>query len=329
MKLLVLSLVRIAVATVLGIALILVVLGSLVRQPSLGSIPYTVEERADPSRLEEHVRYLSQTLLPRNPRNLENLDAAADYVAARLSASGGRVAEQRYVARGKACRNIRARFGPKEGPLLIVGAHYDVYGDLPGADDNASGVAGLLELGRLLGLHPPEGAVELVAFSTEEPPFFGGPEMGSAVYARSLREAKVRVAGMICLEMIGYFTERQPSPHWAIGLVYPRRGDFVAVVGRWKDRRLVRHVKAGIKGGGRVRACSFTGPPILGAGLSDHRNFWAGGYRAVMVTDTAYIRNRNYHTSRDLPETLDYERMAGVVDGVFNAVRSFHAAAGE
>ena len=174
-------------------------------------------------------------------------------------------------------------------------------GDLPGADDNASGVAGLLEIARLLSTRPPSVPVELVAFSTEEPPFFGGMEMGSAVHAADLLRRKEPVAGMICLEMIGCFTDDVvPSP-WLLGLVYPRTGDFVAVVGRRQDHRLVSQVKAGMKGAGSVRVCSFTGPPILGADLSDHRNYWFAGFTAVMVTDTAYLRNPRYHTSLDLP----------------------------
>jgi hypothetical protein len=320
------SLLRTVVTAVLGLGILIAVLGLFIRQPSFRTVGYSISERSDQSRLEAHVRFLSDTVLPRNTRNLDNLNRAADYIAEALAGSGGRVEEQPYHAGGVLCRNIRARFGPDSGALLIVGAHYDVCGDLPGADDNGSGVAGLLEIGRLLGTNPPPVPVELVAFSTEETPFFGGPEMGSAIHANALRDDKVAVAGMICLEMIGYFTERQPSPHWIIGLLYPRKGDFITVVGRWHDRGLVGHVKAAIKGAGGVRACSFTGPPILGADLSDHRNYWFAGYPAVMITDTAYIRNPNYHTALDLPETLDYRRMAAVTDGVLNAVISYQPA---
>jgi hypothetical protein len=323
MKTLLKSVVRICIATLLTIGFVLLALGTFVRQPSLRRVEYAATERSDPARLKADVRFLAETVLPRNPEHLGNLNAAADYIAGALADYGGRIQEQPYTADGVDCRNICARFGPEEGPLLVVGAHYDVYGNMPGADDNASGAAGLLEVGRLLGIHPPSIPVELVAFSTEEPPYYAGPEMGSAVYARTLREVSTPIAGMICLEMIGYFTERQPLPHWALGLVYPREGDFIIVVGRWADRRLVRRVKAAINGAGGVRACSYTGPVILGADLSDHRNFWNNDFTAVMITDTANIRNLNYHTPLDLPETLDYERMAGVVDGVFNAILSF------
>ena len=314
------SLLRISVSVVLGAAAIVAVLGLLVRQPSFRVIPFQGTERADPARLEAHVRFLADEVRPRNTRHPDQLDRAADYIARSFADSGGRVTSQPYRAGGVACRNVCGRFGPKEGKLLVVGAHYDVCGDLPGADDNASGVAGLLEIARLLATRPPQVPVELVAFSTEEPPFFSGMEMGSAVHAADLLRRKVPVAGMICLEMIGCFTDDVvPSP-WLLRLVYPRTGDFVTVVGRWQDHRLVSQVKAGMKGSGSVRVCSFTGPPILGADLSDHRNYWIAGYPAVMVTDTAYLRNPRYHTSLDLPETLDYRRMAAVVDGIFNAI---------
>ena len=311
------------IAVLVGSATLLVVGGILLRQPSIAIVDPAVGERADPARLEAHVQFLSETAAPRDIRHPETLGKAADYIAEVLSASGARVEEQHYRAAGAHCKNIRAVLGPDEGRTLVVGAHYDAFGGSPGADDNASGVAGLLELARLLGHHPPPIRVELVAYSTEEPPFFGGPEMGSTVHARGLREEGTDVAGMICLEMIGYYTERQPSPHWIISLIYPRRGDFVVTVGRWQDRSLARHVKAGIKGAGGVRSCSYTGPPILGAELSDHRSYWLAGYRAVMVTDTAYIRNPNYHTRGDRPETLDYVRMASVVDGVVNSIVGF------
>lgn len=317
------SLLRICLAVVLVLGLLIAALGYLIRQPSSRIVGCTLADRADPARLEAHVRFLTQTVLPRNPGHLDNLNRAAHYIAESLAATGAHVEQQPYDAGGVACKNIRARFGPDDGPVLVVGAHYDVCGNLPGADDNASGAAGLLEIGRLLASQRLEVPVELVAYSTEEPPYFAGPHMGSAVHARDLKRRHVQVAGMICLEMIGYFTRRQPSPHWLIGALYPRSGDFITVVGRWQDRDLVGHLKACMKGAGGVRVCSFTGPPILGADLSDHRNYWADGYSAVMVTDTAYIRNPNYHTARDRADTLDYRRMAAVVDGVANAILHF------
>lgn len=124
---------------------------------------------------------------------------------------------------------------------------------------------------------------------------------------------------MICLEMIGYFSRDQPWPHWFFSLIYPDRGDFIAVVGRWQDRRLTRTVKEAFRGASGVPVYSFNGPEVL-SDASDQRNYWAHGWEAVMVTDTAFVRNPNYHSPEDTASTLDYRRMAGVVDGIANVV---------
>jgi Zn-dependent M28 family amino/carboxypeptidase len=203
---------------------------------------------------------------------------------------------------------------------VVIGAHYDVFGDLPGADDNASGVAGLLELARLLeGMNLPT-AVELVAYSSEEPPFFGGPQMGSAVHVAALKSAAVSVRAMISLEMIGCFTERQPHQGIILTTIYPRHGRFIALAGRWDDRDLVADAKKCFRGASPIETVSYSGPTGLGADLSDQRNYWAAGIPAFMVTDTAFMRNPNYHTATDTADTLDYERMADVVDGVLSTV---------
>ncbi len=213
-------------------------------------------------------------------------------------------------------------------PRIVVGAHYDafgMFGSNPGADDNASGTAGLLELARLLRGQSLARRVDLVAFTLEEPPLFGSARQGSRVHARGLAAAGVRVEAMVCLEMIGYFSERQPWPSVLLALVYPRRGHFVGVVGQPFDRGLARRVKRSMRvaagpGGARVPVYSFNGPAMMGTDASDHASFWELGIPAVMVTDTAFLRNPHYHAPGDRPETLDYRRMAAVVDGVANAV---------
>ncbi len=205
--------------------------------------------RADPERLRRHVELLTTEASPRDSDHPENLDKAADYIQARFAETGARVQDQAFEVRGRAYRNVIASFGPATGPLLIVGAHYDSFGDFgpnPGADDNASGTAGLLELARLLDGRALAHRVELVAYANEEPPYFGSPWMGSAVHARSVKDQDVR--GMICLEMIGYFTDEQPWPHWFLDLLYPDRGDFIAIAGRWSDRDLAKRLKKSIRG---------------------------------------------------------------------------------
>ncbi|HEX7809985.1 MAG TPA: M28 family peptidase [Thermoanaerobaculia bacterium] len=295
---------------------------ALIRQPVLLGLPYDAKSRANPQRLEEHVVYLT-TDVKRCAECSEDLDAVAGYITESFRKSGGRLSIQEFDARGSHYVNVGVQFGPAPtpaNPLMIVGAHYDAFCNaeaLPGADDNASGVAALLELARLLGTSKTQKPVMLVAYANEEPPFFGSPQMGSAIHAASLTGKPV--AGMICLEMIGYYGAKQRWPNWTYALLYPSRGDFIAVGGGWDDRKLVRAVKRGIRGAGGVRTVSFTGPRTT-LDASDQRNYWSEGWPAVLVTDTAFLRNPHYHTRGDTAETLDYTKMARVTEGVFNAV---------
>lgn len=310
---------------ILGIG-VLAIISSLLavpvalRQPNWSSLAYPIGIHADATVLKSHVRFLASSDNPRSARNPAGLSRAAKYISHAFSLSGARCSEQPYPAGGRVMKNIIAVFGPQTGERIIVGAHYDVFGNLPGADDNASGVAGLLELSRLVGSLKLRHPVELVAFSTEEPPFFGSEEMGSAFHARSLRKSRASVRAMICLEMIGFFAPSQSGSSELLRLLYPRTGNFVALVGRWPDRDLVRTAKKCFRGATIVPAVSYSGPLIQDVDLSDQRNYWAPGYHAFMVTDTAFLRNPNYHTSRDTPETLDYQRMAGIVDGVLSTI---------
>ena len=172
-------------------------------------------------------------------------------------------------------------------------------------------------IARLLGTRELTQPVILVAYSTEEPPFYDSGKMRSAVHAASVNPSDVE--GMICLEMIGYYRGTQTWPNTVFALLYPDRSDFIAVGGGWPDRALVRQVKRGIRGAGGVPVYSFTGPRQALDG-SDHINYWSRGIRAVLVTDTAFLRNPNYHTAGDTADTLDYDKMARLVDGVFRAL---------
>jgi Zn-dependent M28 family amino/carboxypeptidase len=233
-------------------------------------------------------------------------------------------------------KNIIARFGPQSGQLLVIGAHYDSHADAraeitdprgysldthtPGADDNASGVAGLLELARLLAREPQAQAIELVAYTLEEPPHFR-TQMGSVQHARSLSAAKRKVRLMLSLEMIGYFSDEPGSQRYPMRVldhVYPDRGNFIALVGRMGDFAQMREAKALMTGATDLPVHSINAPPLIpGIDFSDHRSYWAEGYPALMLTDTAFYRNRHYHQAGDTFEKLDYERMAKVVQSVY------------
>jgi hypothetical protein len=279
----------------------------------------------DAARLEAHVRMLSETFSPRDEGHPENLDRAAAYLRKEFEqAQAAGVAEQPFQARGRTYRNVIASFGPRTKELIVVGAHYDAAGPLPGADDNASGVAGLIELAYLLGRTPPPMRVELVAFALEEPPYFRSPLMGSAVHASSLKEQGFAVRAMLSLEMIGYFDDHADSQHYPVSALkafYPSRGNFITVVGKLDQGPVLRRVKGAMIGASTLPVYSINAPrAIPGVDFSDHLNYWNEGYDALMITDTAFYRNPNYHTFEDTPETLDYKRMAMVVQGVYAAV---------
>jgi hypothetical protein len=278
----------------------------------------------DSARIEGHVRKVTEMFSPRDFSHPENLDRAAAYISGEFEKTAGKVSDQPFQVGGRTYRNVVASFGPETEEVIVVGAHYDTHGELPGADDNASGVAGLLELAVLLGSERLPRRVELVAYALEEMPFFGSRVMGSAIHARSLHDTGIRVRAMFSLEMIGYFSDEpgsQKFPAALLRLFYPNRGDFIAVVGRLRDGRLVRCVKASMASAADLPVHSINAPPwIPGVDLSDHASYWQLGIPAVMITDTAFYRNERYHTEEDTPETLDYARMAKVVEGVLRAV---------
>lgn len=299
---------------------------SCLTQPLVRTRPAGVVPDVDALRLRAHVHKLAVDFRPRDARHPERLDQVAAYLAGVLREAGGDVQEQVFQVEGRTYRNVRATFGPKAGARVVVGAHYDAYRDLPAADDNASGVAGLLELGRILGRRPPQAPVELVAYTLEEPPHFGTPAMGSAHHARALQSEGTAVKAMISLEMIGYFSDvpgsqRYPLP--GVGLAYPDRGDFAVVVGRLGDMGLTRTVKGAMRGATALRIRSMNAPRwVPGIDYSDHFPYWDAGFPAVMITDGAFYRNRAYHTEGDTPDRLDYGRMAQVVQGVWAAVEA-------
>lgn len=301
-------------------------LASCVTQPGVRAIA-SPDAAIDPAALERHVRMLSSTLHPRSFDNPEKLDAAAEYIRSEFAAMGVSAEAQVYEVEGKPVRNLVARFGPASGPLMVIGAHYDSCGDTPGADDNASGVAGLLELARALAARPPVHAVELVAYTLEEPPFFRTEHMGSHQHASALARQGRDVRLMLSLEMIGYFRDTPGSQQYPLAplkLLYPDEGNFIALVGAYRDFGVMRRVKGLFKGASDLPATSISAPALVqGVDFSDHRSYWRFGMPALMVTDTAFLRNPNYHGAGDTADTLDYTRMAKVVRGVYAVAMEF------
>ena len=326
------GLARRLLASVLRIGgLLTLILGAtacFVMQPTCSSRPATL--CANPERLKEHVRTMTETIGTRYESQPDKLADCRKFLIEKFREYGARTEEQTYEIRRRDFKNVRAFFGPENGPRIVIGAHYDTCYEADnvhntGADDNASGVAGLIELARLLSKnHPSNTTVELVAYCTEEPPYFASNDMGSYRHAKLLDKEKVVVKGAIILEMIGYFSDEPDSQRYplaAMKLFYPSKGNFISLVGGGGDRSLLSTTKKAMQGSAPLPVYSCCIPRGLDAiHLSDHRNYWKFDYPAIMVTDTSFYRNDNYHRSTDTWQSLDYARMAHVVTQVHQAV---------
>ena len=284
------------------------------------------EIKIDEKSLKFHVEKLSHDFYPRNHFEIKNLDKAAAYIENHFNNSGGEVEVQEFEVAGRTYKNIIVVFGKGKSRKLIIGAHYDAYGQTHGADDNASGIAGLIEIAYLLGKNGTEREIEVVAYSLEEPPHFGSTNMGSHVHAKKIETEKAEIEGVISLEMIGCFSDESGSqsyPSPLLHLFYPNRGNFIAVVGRLDQRSFTKRMKSSMKGATDLPVFSINAPKSLpGIDFSDHRNYWPLGINAVMITDTSFYRNGTYHKLSDIPETLDYNKLAKVVVSVYEALKA-------
>ncbi len=274
--------------------------------------------------LAAHLEYLSVRLGERSIYRPENLRAAEDYVCQGFARLGYQPRRQTFSYQRTEVSNVIAGDqGP--GGYYILGAHFDTVAGTPGADDNASGVAVLLEVARLArGLTLPR-PWTFIGFTTEEPPAFFTPYMGSRVYAKRARRQKDNILGMLCLEMVGYY-RREPGsqslPLTLRFLGYPTTGDFIGLVSNRRSKPLLERLERAIRQGSRLPTATLAAP--LGGyllpevRLSDHANFWDEGYPAVMVTDTAFMRNPHYHGPGDVMENLDLEAMVELTLGLLN-----------
>lgn len=295
----------------------------LVKRPAFKSSALdAVVNHVQVAALQQHVKQLSHVIKSRSFEAGDGLNQASDYIESELKRHHDQVIIQPYQVNGNTFQNITATHGPSDAPIIVVGAHYDAYGGLPGADDNASGVAGLLELNRLLVDQTEAGLilnkqVVLVAYTLEEPPIYASNSMGSVIHSESLRDKEVEL--MISLEMIGYYddeTGSQSYPIAALGWIYPGTGHFITVVDELFSTAGAK-LKKTFNQQGLIEAYSINAPSAIpGIDFSDHRSYWSLGLPAIMVTDTAFYRNQNYHRAGDTFDTLDYQRMSFVVSGV-------------
>jgi Zn-dependent M28 family amino/carboxypeptidase len=276
------------------------------------------------SNLEAHVSALSERIGIRGWQDTDKLALSADYIEKSLAEAGVVVGRQPFMYAGKEYENVIGEVSGREPEIFLVGAHYDTVSGSPGADDNASGVAGMIEIARLAARNPLPLTMRFVAFCLEEPPAFRTSRMGSFVYAESLRKEDAQVAGMVSLEMIGYFTEKKGSQFYPLPFMrwhYPRKGNYIAFVGNIGSRGLTRRLKDAFRRHSELPVESLnTVSAVPGVDFSDHRSFWKFGYPALMVTDTAFYRNPNYHGHGDRASTLDYGKMAEVVLGLYGAL---------
>ena len=279
------------------------------------------------TRLESHVRMLAENIGERNVYHPDALAEASAYIERVWLEQGYRVTPQTYEVDGIPCSNLEVTHaGIKHSEqILLIGAHYDSVSGSPGANDNGSGVAALLEIAQLLKDVETDCTVRFVAFVNEEPPFFFRRQMGSMVYARGARKRNDDIRLMISLEMLGYYSERPGSQRYPplFRYFYPDRANFIAFVSNLRSRRMLHRFSTAFQRHSEfpaehVATCWW----IPGVAWSDHLAFWRQGYRALMVTDTAFYRYPHYHAATDLPDELDYACMAAVTEGIAHAVAS-------
>ncbi len=272
--------------------------------------------------LHNHVVTLSETLPPRFG-NEKSLEPTVQWIEKKLQQYGAPY-RQTYQVDNELFHNIILSFGPDTHDVVVVGAHYDTDHGLSGADDNASGVAGLIELARLLANTQLTSRVELVAYTLEEQPFYSSTHMGSYIHADSMKKEGKNVTLMMSLEMIGYFSDKAGSQKYPVPLldkIYPDKGNFIAIVANMSNIMTARRVKKSFRQSTRLPVYSINAPALLpGIDFSDHRNYWIMDYPAVMITDTAFARNMAYHTENDTADRLDYKKMAQVVQAVYFTV---------
>ncbi len=311
---------------------------TLIREPSGPIVPFLLffsilltfplrAQKADTTRIRKELEALVRKYGARDHEHPRVLDSVASHIGDVMEERGARVREQPFQVQGNTYRNVIGSFGPDTGERIIVGAHYDVNEGTPGADDNASGVVGLLEIADTLTDQLLDHRIDLVAYSLEEPPYFGTKEMGSYEHARFLVDNDIPVKGMISLEMLGYYQDSIGSQDFPLGILklfYGRRGDFITVVDRFWNPPFSRGFRKAFKDSCEVEVKVFKGPRwVTGVDFSDHRNYWKFGIPAFMITDTSFYRNPHYHKKSDRLGTLDLERMAKVIEGIEKVLLSY------
>lgn len=274
------------------------------------------------SDLRDHVVTLASSIGERNVWRFPALQRAAEYIEEQFRAWGYSPSRQTYEVSRLPISNIEATLHGTSSPdeIIVLGAHYDTVSSCPGANDNATGIAAMLELARRFAGRAQDRTIRFVAFVNEEPPFFQTTQMGSAVYANASRVRGDRIVGMLSLETMGYYSNERGSqryPAEQMRGLYPETGDFIGFVSNEESRELLETAARAFTGRASTPLQAAALPAALpGTGWSDHWSFWQAGYPALMVTDTAPWRYPWYHTAEDTPDKIDFEKLADVVNGL-------------
>ena len=273
--------------------------------------------------LQKTVKILARDIGKRNHLNPSGLKKAINYIKYEFAKYGYAIDTQIYKAESADMdfENIIASIpgSTDKDEIIIVGAHYDTYADTPGADDNASAIAVLLELAKLFANIKTDKTLRFAAFANEEPPFFKTKDMGSLRYAKLCESAGENIEAMICLESVGYYSDKPQSQNYPsiLKFFYPNTGNFLSMVSNMPSRKLLKKTAASFQAASKLPIEKLWAPATLvnAITLSDQWSFWQCGYKAVMLCDTAFFRTPHYHTRQDTIEKLNYDKMADVVDG--------------
>ncbi len=280
--------------------------------------------QSDTLRIKKHLSKITQREGYRNSDNPSALNATAAYIYQQFDRYADTTYFQKFTANGIEYKNVICVIGKNRPKTIVVGAHYDVCGEQEGADDNASGVVGLLELAKLTARADIDYRLEIVAYTLEEPPYFRTKNMGSAIHAKSLRDRKESIEGMICLEMIGYFKQERGTQKYPLGifkLFKGSRANYITLVRKNGGGKFAKTFSKTFRKNAFLPAKKFVGPVSLaGIDYSDHSNYWNEGYSTLMITDTSFYRNPHYHEKTDTMETLDVKQMAAVIDSLVLAL---------
>ncbi len=288
--------------------------------------PLSADEQEVRGNLKEEMFMLAEKIGERNIWKYSNLKASARYIKKVVTELGYKVNRQEYRVKDAQVENLEWELTGVRNPeeIILVSAHYDSVLGSPGANDNASGVAALLEMSRLLETESLSRTVRFVAFVNEEPPFFQTDKMGSRIYASRSRQRGEKIVAMLSLETVGYYSDEKRSQRYPFpfSFFYPDTGNFIAFVGNVSSRTLVREAIELFRRNTAFPSEGIAAPGwFIGIGWSDNWSFWKEGYPAIMVTDTALFRYQYYHSQQDVPDRIDYERMARVVVGISQIIR--------